>query len=280
MQLGIFAKTFEGTSPDEVLIATVGAGYTAAQYNMACSGMPSMPDRISLQDAHAIARAARNAKLTIAAVSGTYNMIHPDGNLREQGHARLEILASRCRAMSASLITLCTGTRDPIDQWRAHPDNDDAEAWSDLAASMERAIGIAEKYDIFLGIEPELANAVSSAEKARKLIDEMGSPRLKVILDPANLFESATREEQRRLVSSAIDMLGDRIVMGHAKDRGAGGSVVAAGNGVVDFHHFIGRLHSAGFDGPIITHGLCSADAPAVSKFLRRVLAETGVRLE
>ena len=41
---------------------------------------------------------------------------------------------------------------------------------------METAIAAAEANDVYLGIEPELANVVSSAEAARRLIDEMESP--------------------------------------------------------------------------------------------------------
>jgi len=47
MQLGIFAKTFPGTTPGEVLAAARDAGYATVQYNMACSGLPSLPDTIA-----------------------------------------------------------------------------------------------------------------------------------------------------------------------------------------------------------------------------------------
>jgi len=34
VRLGIFAKTFEGNSPAEVLPAAAAAGFSAVQYNM------------------------------------------------------------------------------------------------------------------------------------------------------------------------------------------------------------------------------------------------------
>lgn len=269
MRLGIFAKTFDGTSASAVLAAVAAAGYSTAQYNMACSGLPSMPDEIPAEAAAAVAAASRRCTVSIAAVSGTYNMIHPDKAVRGQGHRRLEVLASRCKLLSAGMITLCTGTRDPQDQWRWHRDNDGPGAWRDLLASMETAIAIAERWDVTLGIEPELANVVSSPERAAVLISELQSPRLKIVIDPANLFEQASLDEQRHIVASSIDLLGDRIAMGHAKDRTAGGGFVAAGKGVVDFAHYVACLKGAGFDGPMITHGLSAAEAPGVAKFLR-----------
>lgn len=272
MKLGIFAKTFEGTQPGAVLDAVASAGFVAAQYNMACSGLAAMPDLIEVEQARAVADAARTAAIEIVAVSGTYNMIHPDRAVREAGHRRLTVLAERSHAMSTRLITLCTGTRDLHDQWKEHPDNDTPEAWRDLTEAMETAIGIADRYDIDLGIEPELANVINSAAKARKLIDEMQSPRIKIVLDPANLFEKATLDEQRTTVSAAIDLLADRIVMAHAKDRNADGSFATAGKGVLDYAHYLGRLRAIGFTDSLITHGLAASEAEGVARFLSETL--------
>jgi sugar phosphate isomerase/epimerase len=272
MKLGIFAKTFEGTQPGPVLKAVAGAGFVCAQYNMACSGLASMPDTIDEGQAHAIAGAAHKAGIEIAAVSGTYNMIHPDRAVREAGHRRLAVLAERSHAMSTRLITLCTGTRDPYDQWKEHPDNGTPEAWRDLLEAMETAIGIAERYDVDLGIEPELANVINSAQKARRLIDEMQSRRIRIVLDPANLFETATLDEQRTTISAAIDLLADRIVMAHAKDRNPDGSFATAGKGVLDYSHYLGCLKAIGFTGSLITHGLAAKEAEDVSRFLSEKL--------
>ncbi|ESX21741.1 MULTISPECIES: sugar phosphate isomerase/epimerase [unclassified Mesorhizobium] len=272
MQLGIFARTFATTGASPVLRAVADAGYRAAQFNMACLGLPPMPDSIERDAVRSVAEASGEAGVSIAAVSGTYNMIHPDRTVRIQGLARLEVLAASCADMGTRLITLCTGTRDAQDQWRWHPDNASEAAWSDLRTEMEAAIAIAERFDIELGIEPELANVLSSARAARRLLDEMNSTRLRIVLDPANLFEVADSAERHRLIDEAIDLLAAEIGMAHAKDRHADGSFAAAGKGVVDFPHFIGRLKAAGFDGPLITHGLTEAEAPGVGAFLRTVL--------
>ena len=94
------------------------------------------------------------------------------------------------------------------------------------------------------------------------------------MLDAANLFETASPAEQRDIVTRAVDLLADRIVMAHAKDRAADGAFVAAGRGVLDYRHYIAALRGAGFDGPLVTHGLSTADAPDVAAFLRRMMAE------
>ncbi len=276
MQLGIFAKTFPGADPDTVLAAVANAGFGVVQYNMACSGLDPLPDAIPTDVTTAIRAASTASGVGIVAVSGTFNMIHPDRTVRADGLRRLGLLIEAAPAMGTRLVTVCTGTRDPGDMWRAHPDNATPEAWRDLVASMATALAMAEANDVDLGIEPELANVVSSAEAARRLIDEIGSPRLKIVLDAANLFEVIPLVEQRDIVSRAVDLLADRIVMAHAKDRAADGAFVAAGQGVLDYPHYIAALRRAGFDGALVTHGLTADEAPAVGAFLRRAFAANG----
>jgi len=271
MRLGIFAKTFPGSDPATVLAAVKAAGFDAAQYNFACSGLPSMPDEVSPEVTRAITAASAKS-VPLCAVSGTYNMAHPDPNVRADGLRRLEVIASSCAAIGTDIVTLCTGTRDPEDQWRHHPDNGTREAWRDMLAEMEKAAAIAERHGIRMGIEPELANIVSSAPLARRLLDEIGGDRLVIVLDPANLFEVAALPEQRRLIDEAIDLLAPDIAMGHAKDRNADGFFATAGKGVIDFPHYIGRLRSAGFDGDLVAHGLEAGEASGVAKFLHDLL--------
>jgi sugar phosphate isomerase/epimerase len=272
MRLGIFAKTFAGSDPLTVLSAAKSAGYSCVQYNMACSGLAAMPEAISDADARAVARASEATGVTVAAVSGTYNMIHPEPGVRADGLRRLGVLIDAAAALGTGVVTLCTGTRDPHDQWRHHPDNATAEAWRDLLTEMEKACRLAEGRGVRLGIEPELANVVDSPEKARLMIDTLGSPALGIVLDPANLFDVVPLAEQHELLAQAVDLLADRLVMAHAKDRDAAGGFATAGTGVVDFPFFLSRLTAAGFHGPLVTHGLTEAEAPEVAARLAPLL--------
>ena len=270
--LGIFAKTFAGTTAEAVLTAACDAGYGCVQFNLACCGLPSMPDELPPGTSAAIAAASSHTGVAIAALSGTYNMIHPDPAVRAQGLRRLELLLAEARSMGTSLVTLCTGTRDPEDQWRAHPDNESPSAWSDLLVEMEKAAGLAERFGVDLGIEPEHANVVNTAARAARLLREIPSPRLAIVLDPANMVERPDID-QRLLYAEAADLVAGRIAMAHAKDRDATGAVVPAGAGIIDFDAFFAQLARVGFTGPVVTHGLAATDAANVAHFLSQKLA-------
>ena len=273
MQLGIFAKTFTAQGAGPVLKAVRDAGYEAAQFNMACVGLPSMPDEISPKIISEIASASKIHGVAIAAVSGTYNMAHPNSAMRADGLRRLGVIIANAKAMGTNLVTLCTGTRDPDNQWRKHKDNSTPEAWRDMRVEMVKALTLAQIHGVTLGIEPELANIVSNAAQAKRLIDELKSPFLRVVLDPANLFEIETELKCRSIIAEAINELADHIAMVHAKDRNSVGSFVAPGKGVIDFKFFAQYLKHVGFKGPMVTHGLSEAEAPSVAAFLKSVIA-------
>lgn len=272
MILGIFAKTFPQVGAREVLGAVREAGYECTQFNLSCLGLPSMPDALEPNIAPSIAAASKETGISIASLSGTYNMIHPDKTVREQGLKRLKLLMQHCHPMGTRLITLCTGSRDPENMWSFHPDNASQESWQLLLQEMERAVLLAEHYDVDLGVEPEMTNVVSSAKKARELLDTLRSNHLKIILDPANLFEEGDTSLSRDRNSEAVSLLAEHLAMAHAKDRKQDGTFAAPGDGVVDFKHFLYLLEDADFSGPLVAHGFGAEKAPDVSRFLCNAL--------
>jgi sugar phosphate isomerase/epimerase len=269
---GIFAKTFRRNSFPEILDAIIEHDMNSIQFNMSCIGLPVMPEVITLVETEHISQACQERQITIVAVSGTFNLIHPDVETRMQGLRNLDTLIHACDDIKTNTVSLCTGTGDPVDQWRSHPYNDTRDAWKDLVHSLEQALHSAEQQGVVLGVEPELANVVNSVEKARILLDQMQSKHLKIILDPVNLFETATLSEQHDLLDKAIDLLGNDIVMAHAKDRDASGEFVAAGQGILDFEYYLSNLVNSGFKGPVVLHGLEESEVSTSHSFLKRIL--------
>jgi sugar phosphate isomerase/epimerase len=276
MRLGIFAKTFAGTSPGPVLRQAVAAGYEAVHYNMACSGLSSLPIHVPNAVADAVAAASAETGVNIVAVSATYNMVHPDLAVRERGRLAFEAIAAQAARMGTRVLTLCTGSRDPTDQWRHHPDNDRTSTWSELLLEFGILVPLAEKYDVVLGVEPELANVVNSAGKARALIDTFRSDRIKIVLDAANLFARQGPCPVAETIAEAIRLLGDSIVLAHAKDRDSDGAFTTVGSGVIDFHRYVSDLRAAGFEGTMVVHGLTASAAADVSRYLRAAMSQGG----
>jgi len=275
MQLGIMTRTFVRPSLEETLDAVKSYGLSCVQFSLSSAGIANLPDRIEPELSGRIRQALAVRDLSMAAISGTFNMIHPDPQERESGLRRLEVLAAACEWMGTSLITLCTGTRDPDNMWRRHPANDSPEAWRDLVVSMAEAVRLAELYGVTLGVEPEVSNVVDSAAKARRLLDELRSPRLKIIMDGANLFHTGELPHMREILTEAFDLLGEDIVLAHAKDLSQDGAAgqEAAGTGLLDYDHYLALLRRAGFTGGLILHSLSEAQVANSVQFLRNKLS-------
>jgi len=274
MQLGILLGTFSRPTLEARLDATKACGLDCVQVSLDCAGLPAMPDEIPSDLAARIRRDAAARGITIAAVQGTFNMSHPDATERRTGLRRLRVLAGACSQLGTSVIHLCTGTRDPANMWRRHPDNDSAAAWQDLAACVREATDLARQAGVVLAFEPEVNNVVDSAQKARRLLDEIGSPHLKVTIDPANIFHAGELPQMQEMLDTAFALLGRDIVLAHAKDLDRDGDAghIAAGQGRLDYDRYLSLLKAYGFKGPLLLHGLSEAQVPACVAFLRAKL--------
>ena len=272
MRLGIFAKTFARPHLEEVFDAVRAHHLDCVQFNLACAGLPTLPDEIAPSLATRIREVSISRGIEIVAVSGTYNMIHPDLKVRQAGLRRLRILASACHSMGTSVITLCTGTRDPKNMWGWHPENASSQAWSDLLSSMEAALRIAKEELVTLAFEPEQANVVNTAAKGHALLAAMQSPHLKVVLDPANLIVAGNQDQMSRVLHEAFDLLAEDIIIAHAKDRGTDDTFQAAGEGILDYDQYVHLLRAVAFNGPLILHGLTEGQVDAARRFLCAIL--------
>jgi sugar phosphate isomerase/epimerase len=199
IEIGILLGTFRSGTLEARLDAAKAAGLDAVQLSMDCAGLSMMPDAIAPELAQQIRRAAAERRIKLASVASTFNMCHPDAEHRQTGLRRLRVLVEACSQLGIAKIHLCTGTRDRTSMWRRHPDNDTPEAWRDMTACMREATEIARQARVVLAFEPEVNNVVNSAQKARRLMDEIGSPFLKVTFDAANLFHTGELPQMKEI---------------------------------------------------------------------------------
>ena len=274
MKLGIFTKSFKRPNLDQTLDAVVEYGLEAVQLNLDAVDGVDMPADLSPSEGLCIEQAVRQRGLEVAALSGTFNMIHPDLLQRQEGMRRLALITAACASIGTRLVTLCTGTCDPDYQWRRHPDNDTHVAWQTMLRSMEAAVQLAEAHDVILVFEPEVNNVVDSARKARQLLDEIRSPHLKVVIDGANLFHTGELSRMQEVLNEAFDLLAGDICLAHAKDLEQDGDAghQAAGTGVLDYEHYLRLLKDSGFDGTLVLHSLAEHQVAESLAFVRRKL--------
>jgi sugar phosphate isomerase/epimerase len=271
MKIGIFAKTFSRPTIEDLFQAIAGYEIYSAQFNLSCVGLETLPGNVSSELVQRITDAAEHAKVELSAMSGTFNMAHPDPAVRRDNLTKFEVLCEVTGRLRLPVVTLCTGTRDPVNMWKWHSENDSKEAWADMVQSIESALIAAEKSDLVLAFEPESENVVNSAARARKLLNEIQNRRLRIVIDPANLI--GPQRDQKEILDESFALLGDTIVIAHAKDRTTNFKPCAAGKGILDFDYYLRHLKQSGFAGPLIMHGLQEEEVAFSRDFLRRSLA-------
>jgi len=274
VELGIFSRTYQPIGIDRIFAQIARDGFQTIQFNFSSAGLPSLPKDWPEVIIKEVMASASQRGLTICALSGTYNMAHPDVARRGSDRIGFTNVVRAAEFMRVPLVTLCTGTRDPMNMWSAHPDNGSPEAWVALRGELDFALELAERHGVALGIEPEPGNVVGNSRDARRLLDEIDNPQLKIVMDAANLLPPSSQSRQREVVAEAVALLGADLALVHTKDVSPSGEAVAAGRGVVDFPNFLKGIVSTGYRGPLVSHNFPEKDAAYVSGFLRRVLAE------
>ena len=268
MKVGIFDKVYQRDTPEATFAALREAGFEAVQLHLSTAGLEDFPAAVPEEAARRIGQAAGGVEIT--AVSGMWNVAHPDPAVRQGGLANLEAIAAACAALGTGIVGVCTGSRNTASMWRPHPDNGMPEAWRDMRETMAAAVEIAERHSVVLAMEPEVNNVVDSPAKARRLIDELGSPALKVCIDGANIFHAGELGRMAEVLDEAFQQVGDHVAFAHGKDLDHDGDAghLAAGHGVLDFDRYVSLLRSVGYDGAIVMHGLTEAQAPGCRDFL------------
>lgn len=267
MTPAIFSRTYPLTTAVETFAAARADGYGAVQFNLSNLGLAPLPD--SLPDLTRVRAEADAAGITIAALSGTWNMAHPDLAYREAMRTRFDLVLHAAQSLGTPIVTLCTGSRDAGNMWQAHPDNVTLEAWADFTTELDLALDRAALYGLRLAIEPEPANLICDARAAARILDQMRAPHLGIVLDAANLIPAGDAPRQAQILAEALDLLAPHLLLAHAKDHDATGRVVPPGDGVIDLPAFATALHAAGYDGALIGHGYEPACAARAAKFLQ-----------
>ena len=224
------------------------------------TGRIEIPDRIPTAALDAAARCADRFDLPIEVINGTFNMAHPDTDVRREGIRRFAILLDAADALGVKYISLCSGSRNAEHLWSPSPENDSPEAWDAMYDTICRAVEFAEAHGITLAIESEASNIISTPERARRIMAAVGSDKLKMILDCANLFHAgrAHPEFVRETLDAAFEAYGNDIVIAHGKDirEGDGIDFCGTGRGIVDFAYTAKLLEKWNFAGGMFLHGI------------------------
>ena len=92
------------------------------------------------------------------------------------------------------------------------------EAFRLLLDSLKPVVRCAEECGAVLAVEPVWCHIISTPERAARMLEELPSENLQIILDAVNLIAPEKADRAEDIIRNAISLLGDRVRILHMKD--------------------------------------------------------------
>ena len=92
------------------------------------------------------------------------------------------------------------------------------EAFQLFMDSLRPVVRCAEEVSALLAVEPVYYHIISTPERAARMLEELPSDSLRIILDAVNLIAPENAEKTESVIQRAISLLGDRVEILHMKD--------------------------------------------------------------
>jgi sugar phosphate isomerase/epimerase len=217
LNLGVRAHDF-GRRPAGELAARIAAhGLSCIQLAPGKALTEVAADAVpDFATARRLAAAFRAQGIQVAVLGCYINLAVRDEALRRPQLERFKQHLRLAPQFGCSVVGTETGSLHA--DFSRHPDNGGEEAFAIVRESVRELVREAEQCGVNVGIEAVERYVISSPRRLRRLLDEIGSPRLQVILDPVNLLAASNHEAQDDILREALDLLGDAIAIIHAKD--------------------------------------------------------------
>lgn len=170
------------------------------------------------------------------------NPVHPDPVIRRSEINRFKEHLRFARQFDAPMVATETGSLTTFQE--QDPIHYEEIGWATLKATVEELAEEAEKWGVFLGLEGVCTHTLSTPDKMRRILDEVPSSCIGVVLDPCNFIGSAVHM-QDQIVDDSFKLFGDRIILAHLKDIYKNGENVQhgkAGKGLFHTEAFLSKL--------------------------------------
>ena len=219
-----------------------------------------------------IAQVYRDAGLAIHSIGVYTNLIHPDDAEMAANFAYFEAMMEIGGHMGVNTFINEAGHyHDPKAPAPAVPIEYQDAVWPRMIGVGRRLAELAAKHDAKVLLEPFYRGFLSSAKRLRLYVEEIGSPRIRVLLDPANLIEVNDLDEMFQQLAPLVDCL-------HAKDRKLHTDRgVAAGKGDLDYRRLVTLAAERTPAAPLVLEYVGKDDYLAARACLTQAMRDAGI---
>jgi len=219
-----------------------------------------------------IAAPYRDAGIEIHSIGVYTNLIHPDEAERKANLAYFEAMMEIGGHMNVrTFITEAGHYHDPKAPAPGVPLEFQDAVWPQMVATAGQLAAMAEKHDAKVLFEPFYRGFLASAKRLRMFLEAVQSPRIRALLDAANLIEVNDLDEMFHQLAPWIDCI-------HAKDRKLHiERGVAAGKGDIDYKQFVTLAAKHTPHAPLVLEYVGTKDYKDALAHLRNAIHEAGL---
>ncbi len=218
-----------------------------------------------------IAQAYKSAGVSLHSIGVYTNLIHPDEAELKANLAYFEDMFKVGRQMGIDKFITEAGHHESEGPEPRVATYLQGETWLRMVTVFKQLAAIAQTYDATVLVEPYFGSFFASAKRTRVFLEEVDSPHVRALLDPANLLELNDLEEMFDQLTPWIDCL-------HAKDRKLHTEAgVAAGLGDIDYPKFVTLAAERTPHAPLILEYVGAKDYKQALAHLRANMKKVGV---
>ncbi len=271
LKLGIMSNVYADLAVEEAARQIKADGFACVVTDFAFADVRFNPLKPDWAAAKKIVSTLERAGIEIVGLFGYYNIVDPDVERRKLGEARMEALLTNWKRLGCPLVSTETGTFNSQSEWESDPQNQTEQGYLQCRAAFQKHARTAEKHGAVLSIEAYYRNIIGTIDRAERLLHEVNSPALKLVMDPCNYFRKQDLPRMKPILEEMFKRLGDQIVIAHAKDvkpSATGEDLPAAGLGVLDYPLFLRLLAQLDRPLPLVVEHLRRFDVPRTRDFV------------
>ena len=218
MQLGIRLHDTKNLPLEERLIEVNKQGFSCV--HLALSKVirenSVAPEALTPGYAMFLKRLFSEKRLDIAVLGCYLNLANPDPDKLKEITEKYKAHIRFASLLGCGVVGTETGA--PNVEYKYEPACHSEDALELFIRNLRPVVEYAEKMGVIFAIEPVWKHIVYNPARARRVLDEIGSPNLQIILDPVNLLDISNYEHQVEIVEEAVDLLGKDVAVVHIKD--------------------------------------------------------------
>ncbi|MCL2201092.1 MAG: sugar phosphate isomerase/epimerase [Oscillospiraceae bacterium] len=215
MKIGVRAHDFGCLEPAALAKALKDSGFGAAQLALtkAIAGVETIydPDAALLENIRKEFE-QNNVEISVLGCYMEIGYLDKDERLQEvdkfkKGIEHAKVLGAKCIGTET--------TRFPMSGMEHMRE----QAYLGVKDSVLRMAEHAERFGVDIALEPVADHTLNTAQLTKRLQEEVGSKRIKIIFDPVNQIRTkANMQRQEEIYANFFEILGNDIVALHVKD--------------------------------------------------------------